>query len=77
MIFLRLKEKRPLSGNGPYYNFISRAIQHHLITEKYAKRFIDLLFERSIDVLAKEEKVKEIVDRFKDTNKEIDKIKKD
>jgi len=74
---LRLKEKRPLKGNGVYYNFVSRAIQLRLITENYAKRFINLLFERSIDVLAKEEKVKQIIDEFKDVQKEIERINND
>ena len=74
---LRLKEKRPLKGNGVYYNFISRAIQLRLITENFAKRFINLLFERSIEVLAKEEKVKQIVDEFRDVQKEIERITND
>jgi hypothetical protein len=72
-----LKEKRPLRGNRVYYDFISKAIQLRLINKDRAKRFINLLFERSIDVLAKEERVKEIIERFKSVQREIDKINND
>lgn len=73
----RIKAKKPLPGNGPYLQFVNRAIQFKKISENYAKRFIEFLFEKSVDVLAKEEKVKEIVGNFKKHQKKIDEIQKD
>lgn len=73
----RIDARRPIPGNGPYYQFISKAIQYKKITESYAKRFVDLLFEKNIEILAKEQKVKEIVDELKQHQKNLDNIIKD
>ncbi len=72
-----IKAKKPISGNGPYLQFINRAIQYKKIPESYAKRFIELLFEKNIDDLAKEEKVKTIIDEYKEHQRNIENLKKD
>jgi len=71
----RLKNKKPLQGNGIYYEFISRAIHERVIQEEYAKKFLDLLFVKQMPILAKEEKVQKIVDEFQATRDRIDDIK--
>lgn len=72
-----LKSKKPIKGNGVYYSFISKAIQERVIKKKYAEKFLNLLFEKSIPVLAKEERVEKIINKFNAIRKKIEALKVD
>ena len=72
-----LKNKKPIKGNGIYHRFLNRAIQKGLIKKKFASEFQQLLLQKSIKVLAKEEEVADIVDEFNNTRDNIENVRND
>ncbi|MBD3213068.1 MAG: hypothetical protein GF311_10715 [Candidatus Lokiarchaeota archaeon] len=72
-----LKNKKPIKGNGIYHRFLNKAIQKGLIKKKFASKFQQLLLQKSIKVLAKEEDVADIIDEFNKTRDKIEKVRND
>lgn len=66
-----------LQGNGVYHKFITKAIQERVIKKDYAQKFLDLLHVKQMPVLAKEERVNQIVEKFQNRRDKIEEIKRD